>query len=53
MNFMEKNAAETKKAEKKGWFGRFIEKLDKKMEVKARENFCCEQKNPKKGSSCC
>jgi hypothetical protein len=50
---MEKNQDKTEKAEKKGWFGKLIEKLDKKMEAKAREGCGCTPKDPKQGSSCC
>jgi len=50
---MENNQAEKENAPKKGWFGKLIEKLDKKMEAKSRECGCCAPKDPKKGSSCC
>lgn len=50
---MEKNPVKIEKTEKKGWFGKLIEKLDKKMESKSRERCCCAPKDPKKGSSCC
>ena len=50
---MEKNQGEEEKTAKKGWLGKLFEKLDKKMEAKAREGCCCTPKDPKKGSSCC
>ena len=51
---MEKEQAPEGKLSKKGWFGNWLEKLDKKMEAKAREgSCCCSPKDPKKGSSCC
>lgn len=50
---MEKKDAKAENTEKKGWFGKLIEKLDKKMEAKARQGCCCTPKDPKKGSSCC
>jgi hypothetical protein len=50
---MEKNQVKTEKTEKKGWFGKLIEKLDKKMEAKAHGGSYCSPKDPKKGSSCC
>lgn len=46
----EKNKTET---DKKGWFAKLIEKIDKKMEAKSRQGCCCNSKDPKKGSSCC
>jgi hypothetical protein len=39
------------KKEKKGFFSRMLDKLDKKMEVKAKENKCCSGSD--KGKSCC
>ncbi len=50
---MEENKIKSGKTKKKGWFGKLIEKLDKKMEAKSREGCCCTPKDPKKGSSCC
>ncbi|MEI7752014.1 MAG: hypothetical protein WCJ71_07990 [Candidatus Omnitrophota bacterium] len=50
---MEKSPAKEEQPAKKGWFGKLIEKLDKKMEAKSRECGCCAPKDPKKGSSCC
>jgi hypothetical protein len=51
---MENGQNKEQAKEKKGWFGKLMEKLDKKMEAKAREgNCCCNSKDPKKGSSCC
>lgn len=51
---MEKNQGKEVKIEKKGWFSKWLERLDKKMEAKAREgSCCCSPKDPKKGSSCC
>ena len=51
---MDENKAQSQKTEKKGWFGRLIEKLDKKMEAKSREGgCCCGPKDPTKGASCC
>ena len=50
---MGENQDKSEKTEKKGWFGKWIEKLDKKMEAKSRECGCCAPKDPKKGSSCC
>jgi len=49
---MEKNQGKEEKTAKKGWLGKLFEKLDQKMEAKAREGCCC-AKDPKKGSSCC
>ena len=50
---MDENKAQSQKTEKKGWFGRLIEKLDKKMAAKSRDCGCCGPKDTKKGSSCC
>ena len=39
---------------KKGFIGRIVEKLDKKMEQKAKSSCCCSgDKGKNKGSSCC
>ncbi|MCR4337293.1 MAG: hypothetical protein NUV91_05760 [Candidatus Omnitrophica bacterium] len=46
----EKN--EVKQEKKKGFFSRLMEKLDKKMEVKAQQSSCCGV-GKKNGSSCC
>jgi hypothetical protein len=43
-----------KQDKKKGFFSRMIEKLDKKMEEKAKKPSCCGGgPNKEKGSSCC
>ena len=42
-----------KNIKKKGFFGRLIEKLDKKMEKKAKAKPCCENKDKDKNKSCC
>lgn len=47
---MEKTTQD-KKDKKKGFFGRMFEKLDKKMEDKAKKSPCCGGGD--KGSSCC
>jgi hypothetical protein len=41
--------------EKKGFFARLFESLDKKMEAKAKDSCCCCGPKPKDGkkSSCC
>ena len=44
------NKSEVKK--KKGFFSRLIEKLDQKMEEKAKAASCCCKSN-KKDKSCC
>jgi len=38
---------------KKGFLARLIEKLDKKMEEKAKTKPCCEDKNKDKEKPCC
>lgn len=44
---------ETKKPDKKkGFFGKIIENLDKKLEEKSKKSSCCSPKKDK-GSSCC
>ena len=40
-----------KKNKKKGWFAGVLDKLDKKMEEKAKKSPCCG--GDSKGSSCC
>ncbi len=42
-----------KPEKKKGFFGKLIEKLDKKMEEKAKAKPCCDPKDKDKGKSCC
>lgn len=41
------------KIQKKGFIGKLIEKLDKKMEGKAKAKPCCDSKDKSKGKSCC
>lgn len=41
------------KKEKKGFFSRMFEKLDKKIEEKAKESKCCSGSDKSKGKSCC
>lgn len=43
---------QVKPKKKKGFFGKMIEKLDKKMEEKAKKSSCCGS-DKDKGSSCC
>ncbi len=38
---------------KKGFFARLMEKLDKKMEEKAKAKPCCDSREKDKGKSCC
>lgn len=38
---------------KKGFFAKLIEKIDKKMEEKAKSSCCCKPKDDSKGDSCC
>jgi hypothetical protein len=45
-----KNTQDNKKT---GFFARLIERLDKKMEEKAKAKFCCDSKDKDKGKSCC
>jgi hypothetical protein len=42
-----------KPEKRKGFFGRLIEKLDKKMEEKAKVKPCCHSKDKGSGKSCC
>lgn len=41
------------KIKKKGFIGKLIEKLDKKMEEKSKAKPCCDTKDESKGKSCC
>ncbi len=43
---------EVSKNKKKGFIARIIEKLDKKMEKKAKTKPCCDKNRPS-GKSCC
>jgi len=45
-----KNSGENKK---RGFLGKLIEKLDKKMEEKAKTKPCCDNQGKNKGASCC
>ena len=47
-----KERSEEKKV-KKGFFSRMFDKLDKKMEEKAKEGKCCSGSGDGKGKSCC
>lgn len=47
------NERSEEKKTKKGLFSRIIEKLDKKMEEKAKESNCCGGSDKSKGKSCC
>jgi len=38
---------------KKGFFARLIDKLDKKMQEKAKANSCCGGENKSEKKSCC
>ena len=38
---------------KKSFLGKLIEKIDKKMEEKAKTKPCCESKNKDKDKPCC
>jgi len=42
-----------KPEKKKSFFGKLIEKLDKKMEERANAKPCCAAKDKGKGKSCC
>jgi len=43
-----------KQEKKKGFFGKLLDKLDKKMEAKAQKSPCCGGgSNDGNGSSCC
>ncbi len=42
-----------KKEKKKGFFAKFFEKLDKKMEESVKKGSCCSKPKDGDGSSCC
>jgi len=42
-----------KSEKKKSFFGKLIEKLDKKMEEKSKAKSCCDSKDRGKGKACC
>ncbi|MFH1363835.1 MAG: hypothetical protein ABIH45_06485 [Candidatus Omnitrophota bacterium] len=42
-----------KTEKKKSFFSKLIEKLDQKMEKKAKAKSCCGRKDENKGKSCC
>jgi len=48
------NKVEGIQNKKKGFFGKIVEKLDKKLEEKSRKAPCCSPgKDKEKGSACC
>ncbi|MFC1855465.1 hypothetical protein ACFL2A_02835 [Thermodesulfobacteriota bacterium] len=49
---MEKSEKKEKR-EKKGFISKIVDKLDKKLEDKAKKASCCDRKDKKGGSSCC
>lgn len=49
---MDEKKSEIKK-KKKGFFGKLVDKLDKKMEEKSKNTSCCGGSEKEKGSSCC
>jgi len=49
---MEENI-QSPQEKKKGFFARLMEKLDKKMEQKAKDTPCCGRSDDNQGSSCC
>ncbi len=42
-----------KPEKKKGFFGKLVEKLDKKMEEKSKSKPCCDSKDKGEDKSCC
>lgn len=38
---------------KKGFFAKMVDKLDKKLEEKSKEQSCCNPSDKKNGKSCC
>jgi len=44
---------EKKDKPKKGFFARLMDKLDKRMEEKAKAAPCCSPKDKPEGGSCC
>jgi hypothetical protein len=50
---MADKANNEKEAKKKGFFGKFFEKLDKKIEEKANASPCCCKPKDKDDRSCC
>ena len=42
-----------KNSKRKGFLGRLIERLDKKIEAMAKAKSCCDDKEKSKGKSCC
>ncbi|MCK5083740.1 MAG: hypothetical protein KAR31_12595 [Candidatus Omnitrophica bacterium] len=47
------NSGPQKKEDKKGFFGRLMEKLDKKLKDASEQKECCCSSNDEKDSSCC
>jgi hypothetical protein len=50
---MKNNNNKAEKLRKKSFFSRFFDKLDKKMEEKARSQSCCSGPKDKGSKSCC
>ena len=50
---MDRKSEEKKEIKSKGFFGRFFESLDKKLEEKAKQSKCCCNSGNDKDKSCC
>ena len=50
---MDNNDNKAKENKKKSFFGRLFDKLDKKLEEKAKSQPCCSKPSDKGGKSCC
>lgn len=50
---MEKEKNLNQEGKRKSFWGRFIEKLDQKMQEKAKKSNCCCSSNKKGSDSCC
>lgn len=51
--FMKENDNKAKENKKRSFFARLFDKLDKKMEEKAKSSPCCCKPSDKGGNSCC
>lgn len=47
------NEKQGKKENRKGFFSRIIDKLDKRLAEKAKRSSCCNSSDKDKGKSCC
>lgn len=53
MNQTKDKSLESSVKTKKGFIAKLLERLDQKLETKAKQAPCCDKSGKKKGSGCC